>query len=201
MYSEIVIKAKKYIEKLLANMEKEGYLFHNLEHSLNVFKRASYLAKKEWLDDELREILELSALFHDTWFLKQYDKNEAIWAQIAEEWLKKNNYPEDKIDIVKSTILATDPMFKETENILQKIIKDSDLDNLWRDDFWELNHKLHKEITTKSGKQFSYEDFLLRSWKFIGSYNFLTKTQQQERGKKWEQNKKELLEKIKQLSS
>jgi len=196
MYSDIVLKAKKYVEQLLKDLKQKWYKFHNIDHTMEVFSRSSYLAKKEWLDDELREILELAALFHDTWFIKQYDNNEPIWAEIAENWLRENNYPEDKIDIVKSVILATDPTYSKPKNILEKIIKDSDLDNLWRNDFWDLFHNIYEEIVLKKWEKFSYDDFLLRTWKFIGSYNFFTKTQQQERGKKWEQNKKELLSKL-----
>jgi HD superfamily phosphodiesterase len=96
---------------------------------LSVFDRASYLALNEGLDEEMQEIIQLAALFHDTGFVKQYDKNEPIGAQIAEKWLKEQNYPEDKIDIIKQIILATE-LNSPTLNKLEEIIKDADMDNL-----------------------------------------------------------------------
>jgi predicted RNA binding protein YcfA (HicA-like mRNA interferase family) len=39
-------------------------------------------------------------------------------------------YPEDKILIIEKLILATDPNYKVKDDILEKIIKDADLDNL-----------------------------------------------------------------------
>jgi hypothetical protein len=39
-------------------------------------------------------------------------------------------YPENKIKIIERLILATDPEYKETKDIYEKIIKDADMDNL-----------------------------------------------------------------------
>jgi predicted RNA binding protein YcfA (HicA-like mRNA interferase family) len=39
-------------------------------------------------------------------------------------------YPEEKIAIIERLILATDPNYTTPKDILEKIIKDADLDNL-----------------------------------------------------------------------
>ena len=196
MISNTVLKAKEYVSKLISPLKEKWYEFHNLDHTLSVYKRASYLAIQEWLDEEMQEIVQLAALFHDTWFVKQYDNNEPIWAEIAEKWLKEQNYPEDKIDIIKQTILATIPDDKEPESILQKIIKDADLDNLWNKSFTRCNLKLKQELENIKWLNISVNERLKNTYNFISWLKFHTQTQIKERQKTFEENKKVLKNKI-----
>lgn len=196
MISNTVLKAKEYVSKLISPLKEKWYEFHNLDHTLSVYKRASYLAIQEWLDEEMQEIVQLAALFHDTWFVKQYDNNEPIWAEIAEKWLKEQNYPEDKIDIIKQTILATIPDDKEPESILQKIIKDADLDNLWNKSFTRCNLKLKQELESIKWLDISVNERLKNTYNFISWLKFHTQTQIKERQKTFEENKKILKNKI-----
>lgn len=196
-YSYIVLKAKEYVTWLLKDLESKWYTFHNLDHTLRVFERASYLAEKEWLNEELQEIVQLAALFHDTGFIKQYDKNEPIWAQIAEEWLRNQGYPEDKIDLVKQTILATDPSLQNPGNKLAKIIKDSDLDNLGSKEFMWCSLKLKQELENIKWLEISTDDWLKNTYKFISLLEFYTDTQKKEKWPIFEENKKKMREMIK----
>lgn len=193
MQSKIILDAKKYVSEKLFPLKQKWYNYHNLDHTLDVFSRSSYLWMKEWLNEELQEIIQISALFHDIWFLKQYDDNEIIWANMAEEWLNENNYPVDKIDIIKQTILSTIPTYLEPKNILEKIIKDADLDNLWRDDFEEKSQALKQELINIKWNDFNEKKWLEWTKQFILWYNFYTKTQIEERWKKLEENKEKIL--------
>lgn len=193
MQSKIILDAKKYVSEKLFPLKQKWYNYHNLDHTLDVFSRSSYLWMKEWLNEELQEIIQISALFHDIWFLKQYDDNEIIWANIAEEWLNKNNYPVDKIDIIKQTILSTISTYLEPKNILEEIIKDADLDNLWRDDFEEKSQALKQELINIKWDNFDEKKWLEWTKQFILWYNFYTKTQIEERWKKLEENKEKIL--------
>jgi len=78
--------------------------------------------------DEL-EILAIAGLFHDTGFVIQYDNNEYIGAKIAKNFLRANLYSEEKIKLIESLILITNPQEKPI-TLLEKIMKDADLDNL-----------------------------------------------------------------------
>jgi len=72
----------------------------------------------------------IAALFHDSGFSIQYDKNEFIGAKIAQNYLKSMLYDQEKIQLITEMILATDPDFKNPKNKYEEIIKDADLDNL-----------------------------------------------------------------------
>jgi len=200
MISNTVLKAKKYVEELLSPLKKKWYEFHNLDHTLSVFERASYLAQMEWLDEEIQEIIQLAALFHDTWFIKQYDNNEVIWAEIAEKWLKEQNFPEDKIDIIKQIILAT-ILGSPTNTILEKIIKDSDMDNLWRDDCCKLEEALRNELKNIKNIKFTDKERYDRINSYIQPFKFFTETQKKERNEKLKENKKTLKTKMESAKS
>lgn len=193
MGKNILEEAKVYVNKLLTPLENHYY--HQYEHALDVMERALYIAKKEWLNNEEIEILWLAWLFHDTWFIIQYDKNEPDWAKIARKYLESINYPEDKIKIIEELILATDPNYKTPKNILEKVIKDSDLDNLWREDFFQKWNNLKKELETIKKIKIKDPDWHHWSLDLLYWHEYFTQTQEVERENKKEENK-QVLEKI-----
>ncbi len=186
--NKIITEAKKFVNSIL--MPLENYYYHQYEHALDVMTRAIYLWEKEWLWDEEIEILALAWLFHDTWFTIQYENNEYIWAKIAENYLKSILYPKEKIDKIEKIIEATDPNYKSPIDILEKIIKDSDLDNLWRDDFFIKWDKLKRELETIKKIKIKDPDWHHSSLDFLWNHKYFTKTQKNERGKKKKENEK-----------
>lgn len=193
----VIQRAMNYVNQLLIPLENHYY--HHYEHALDVMQRAVYLAKKEGLSDDDIEILALSALFHDTWFIIQYDKNEPIWAKIAQNYLKMMMYDREKIDLIEQIILATDPDYKTPQNIYEKIIKDADLDNLGRHDFWDKTNDLNKEV--EAIKQIKLKDPNWRHWviEFLAEHKYYTQTQQYERNHSKKENKHRLQKMVEEL--
>lgn len=187
--SDVVVDAKKYVSNLLKDLWSKGHVYHDLEHSIDVFERSAYLAQQEWLDEELQEILQLSALFHDTWFIEQYDANEVIGARIAETWLQKINFPIDKIDIIKRIVLATMPSSWKPNDILEAIIKDSDIDNMWRDDFYEKFEKIYNELKNIKWIETPFKEYARTSAEFVIWCEFYSPIQRKERDQKLQENK------------
>lgn len=191
--SKIIIEAKKYVNSIL--MPLENFYYHQYEHALDVMHRAAYLWEKEWLSNEDVEMLALAWLFHDTWFTIQYDANEFIWAKIARNYLKWKLYPESKIDVIERIILATDPNYTSPNDIYESIIKDADLDNLWRDDFFDKWEKLKMELETIKKIKIKDPDWHHSSLDFLWKHKYYTKTQEIERW--WKKNENvEMLRKL-----
>ena len=190
-------RAMEYVNQLLLPLENHYY--HQYSHALDVMERAMYLWKKEGLSNQEIEILAISALFHDTGFIIQYDKNEPIWAKIAQNYLKTMMYDRDKIQLIEEIILATDPDYTEPKNIYEKIIKDADLDNLGRDDFWDKTNDLSREI--ESIKNIKLKDPKWKHWviSFLAEHKYYTDTQIAERQHKKEENKNRLLKMVEEL--
>lgn len=192
--NKIVQKAKRYVNKLLIPLERHYY--HSYNHALEVMERAIYLWEKEWLSEENIEILALAWLFHDTGFVIQYDKNEPIWAKIARNYLKGILYPEDKIKTIERIILATDPDYKSPVDILEVIIKDADMDNLGRKDFFDRANSLKKEIELI--KNIKIRDPEWNHWliELLKEHRFEAMTQKIERDAKKSENLKKMLEEL-----
>ncbi len=195
--NNIIKVAKNYVNMLLSPIEHLYY--HQYDHALDVMQRSIELWKKEWVNTEDLEILALASLFHDTWFVIQYDNNEYIWAKITRNYLKWILYPEEKIKQIEKLILATDPNYKNPKNILEKIIKDADIDNIWREDFFEKLNNISEEL--KSIKNIKTKDPNWIHWtiKFLESLKFETETQKNERWKQKEKNLNILKNMLKEL--
>ena len=188
-------RAKKYVNKLLVPLEKHYY--HSYRHAIEVMERAIYLWEKEWLDKEEIELIWLAWLFHDTGFVIQYDNNEPIWAKIAQNFLKSILYPEEKIKTIERLILATKPNYQNPRDIYEKIIKDADLDNLWRKDFFEKWHSLKKEIEIIKNIKIRDPDWNHWSIDLLKEHHYQTITQKKERDITKQENLEHMLDDLK----
>ena len=102
MRSEIVERSNLFEEKYRRTKD-EYNLFR--EHVQFVHKYVVLLAKEKDVD---REVLELSALLHDISMTDgslERSKHNEFSASIAEELLRRESYPEEKIHLVKKCIL------------------------------------------------------------------------------------------------
>ena len=191
--NNIIKDAKQYVSYL--TLPLEDYYYHHYEHALDVMNRSVYLWWKEWVNEEEKEMLALAGLFHDTWFVIQYDKNEYIGAKIARNYLRTILYPANKIARVEELILATSPT-REPKNLLEQIIKDADLDNVGRADFFDKWEKLKNELELIKNIKIKDPHWHHASLDLLHGHAFYTKTQIKERGKK----KKENLEKLERFT-
>ena len=185
MNDGLIKDIKNYVNYLMLPLNHHYY--HHYEHALSVMERAQYLWKKEWVPDDEIEMLTIAALFHDTGFVIEYDNNESIWAKIAQNYLRTTLYSEDKISIIQNLILATDPK-TQPQNLLEQIIKDADMDNLGREDFFDINEKLKLERETIKKIKIKDPDWHHASLDIVQGHRFYTPTQIQERNEKLQKN-------------
>ena len=108
--SQIVEKMRQEIMDRSARFEeqtkgtKDEYNIYR-EHIQYVYKYVVMLSKDKNVD---REVLELAALLHDismTDMALDRSRHNEYGAEIAEQLLTENNYPEDKTQLVKRCIL------------------------------------------------------------------------------------------------
>ena len=108
--SQIVEKMRQEIMERSARFEeqtkctKDGYNIFR-EHIQYVYKYVVLLSKYKNVD---KEVLELSALLHDismTDITLDRSRHNEFGADIAEQLLRENDYPEDKVQLVKKCIL------------------------------------------------------------------------------------------------
>lgn len=108
--SQIVEKMRQEIMDRSAGFEeqtrgtKDEYNIYR-EHIQYVYKYVVLLSKDKNVD---KEVLELSALLHDismTDMTLDRSRHNEFGADIAERLLRENDYPEDKVQLVKKCIL------------------------------------------------------------------------------------------------
>jgi HD superfamily phosphodiesterase len=127
MEQSIINRALHYVIDLLDLINH--YQYHNINHTLDVYARAGYLCDKEFINEQDKNDVLIAALFHDTGFIEQYEKNEKIGAKIARKYLESIDWPEERIVNIERLIMAT-VLFSEPKNKLEQIMQDADLDNL-----------------------------------------------------------------------
>ncbi len=130
--SQIVEKMRQEIMDRSARFEeqtkgtKDEYNIFR-EHIQYVYKYVVMLSKDKNAD---REVLELAALLHDismTDMALDRSRHNEYGAEIAEQLLRENNYPEDKTQLVKRCILNHSKrrqQYRSTEE--EQILVDAD---------------------------------------------------------------------------
>ena len=159
---------------------------HTLEDETGVVGVADKLARKEGISPYQRELVVAAAYLHDAGYIERYNKNEAIGARIAGEVLPLCGYDPMEIDLIQKMILATE-MPANPKTHLEKILCDADVDNLGRNDFFEKNDALRREIGVNDLKGW-YEN----SIKFMESHQFYTASAKNLRQAKKDENILEL---------
>jgi len=99
MSSSIIQIAIEYVKTALKNSEGG----HDWFHIERVWKNAMLIAKEEECDMEL---VQLAAPLHDIADSKFHGGDEEIGPKTAANWLRSQNYPQDRINRITSIIRA-----------------------------------------------------------------------------------------------
>lgn len=183
-------------EIILDKLEKElpEYLYyHNVKHTIDVVTEVELIGWAEGVSEEDVLLLKTAALFHDAGHTIGYDGHEEFGCDLARKYLPGYNFSEKQIDKVCELILATQ-IPPKPNNLLEKIMCDSDLDYLGRSDFIPVSNSLYEELS-EQGKIGSINDWNKLQIKFITGHQYFTETAQNLR----EVNKQKQIERIKRM--
>lgn len=174
--------SRKAFEYAIPKIESHchTYQFHNEKHTKSVFERSTYLGMNIGISPEDLEDLQIASAFHDIWFLEQYAKNEYIWSQIARKWLEKMGHNEERIRKIENIIMAT-VLFSKPKTLLEEIIQDSDLDNIWTTSAFKNSQALEIEIREHSWIEMLECAFWQFTYRVYTNFNFNTEIAKKER--------------------
>ncbi len=139
-----LIEVEKYVIQRLENELNPHYVYHSLNHTLDVVRSSEIIAKHENLSEKEIEIIKTAAYLHDIGIVIQFKGHEKHSVNIAQEILPQFGYKPEDITLILELIHSTQ-MPQVADNILQQIICDADLDYLGRDDYFEISSLLRKE--------------------------------------------------------
>ncbi|WP_116787758.1 HD domain-containing protein [Flavobacterium psychrotrophum] len=167
--------------------------YHSVNHTLDVYERAADLAKIEGIPDNEAALLLTAALYHDSGYLYQSAGHEEISCEIAQQTLPEFGYSQNDIEKICEIITAT-RLPQTPADKLGEIISDADLDYLGRDDFFELGDKLYLEMCA-GGNILTRSEWNDQQIAFLKAHTYFTKTAQQLRNQKKQENLNQLLSK------
>jgi predicted metal-dependent HD superfamily phosphohydrolase len=192
----------QYISALFRDELPDGIKYHDSNHTLHPTKGvvavANRIAISENISEHDRELLIAAAYFHDTGYIREYDKNEPIAARMAGRILKLIGYKPKEIERVQKMILSTD-LECEPKTHVEKILCDADFDHLGREDFFELDGKL-REGRRARGVDVSDDVKWYRSTlEIIKKHKYYTESQIKLREKEKQKNINRLLNKLENI--
>jgi len=166
--SVLLTLVQKEIEQYFRNSSN---LYHSLEHSFSVCDDAKKIGEFDQLATEEIELLQIAALFHDTGYAQNPTIHEKLSADIASAFLKKQNYPQHKIDIIRNLILSTSMLIQPKTN-LECIIKDADLAHLGKKSFKVNSELLRQERVYENGHEIEKEEWIEENISFLTDHSW-----------------------------
>ncbi len=145
-------KISKYVMDLYKEKLPGWAVYHDLSHTIETVEACEEIGKGSGLSDEEFEILFISAWLHDTGYIFQVDGHEEKSSEIALNFLKDRNYPNNKITEVINCILAT-KMSNKPKNLIESVICDSDLISLGSPEYFKKNDLLKSETERRENKK------------------------------------------------
>jgi predicted metal-dependent HD superfamily phosphohydrolase len=137
-------KLKKAVEKIIGTKSEDRHLYHNLDHTLDVFEAADRLISLTNTDSETAILIRAAALLHETGMTLTITHHEEASVQIATEILPVYGFSNQQIEMISRLILSTKLPQKPFDEA-SKILCDADLDYLGRKEYFLLSHKLRYE--------------------------------------------------------
>lgn len=171
---DILKISEDYAKNLLKDKLSSVYTYHNLDHTIQVVDKIKILAKEENISPEDTENLLLAGWFHDLGYVDDADNHEEESQKIAADFLRKNEFPEERIQKIGELILATDKFYKP-KNQLEEVIKDADLYHLASDDYFRICENLRQEIKEVHHQKFSKQQWSELNIVFFSKHQFYTK--------------------------
>ena len=106
--SSILEHTKKYVVDLMTTKLPEQYVYHNLEHTLDVVKAAEEIAANSNLETEQLEVLLIAAYLHDIGYIRKAATSTRIIAlPFRKSFSTKFGADHSYIEQVTSCIEAT----------------------------------------------------------------------------------------------
>ena len=141
----IEIKMKDFVINLLKNKIPATYYYHNYEHTLYVIDKVIEIGEQENCSAKELELLSIAALWHDTGYINTYKGHEEESCTLARQYLPGYEYTTDDINTICDLIMAT-KIPQSSQNKLEEIIADADLEYLSTNNAVVLAHNLFKEL-------------------------------------------------------
>jgi len=171
--NNILNLVSNYVKEILTNHLPDDLVYHNLFHTIDVVETSKLLAEDSNLSQDEIELLLIAAWFHDVGYIEKYEGHEEVSIRIAREFLEKNNYCKEKIDIVASLIESTKNNASR-DTISKKILHDADISHIGKKGYQTKSELLRSEFLSRKNEVYSDDEWIEMNLNFISKHDFLS---------------------------
>lgn len=171
--SKILAAAEREVRAFFKERITPVYVFHDLQHTINVVEAARNIGNQYKVSDQEMEILLLAAWFHDTGYFEDPADHERLSSELAEAFLEKQQYSEEHIRTVKSCIIAT-RIPQQPDGLLEEILCDADLSHLGNEQYWDRCGRLRQELSLARNIVMSERDWVDFELNFMMQHRYNT---------------------------
>ena len=197
--SPILKETRKFVVDLITKKLPEQYVYHNLQHTLDVVSAAEEIAIHSNLESEQVEVVIAAAYLHDIGYVTNNEQHEDHSITLSREFLTRlgadKNYIEDVIGCIEATKLPQNP-----KNLAQQVLCDADLHHLSGGHYFEKAELLRTEFSAIEKDIITESEWLDMSTVFIDNHQYFTDYGKHTLGPKKEKNLKKIKKRLKVLN-
>lgn len=197
--SPLLDQTRKFVVELMANELPKQYVYHNLQHTLDVVSAAEEIAIHSNLETKQIEMVMAAAYLHDIGYIKNNEQHEDHSITLSREFLDQlganKKYIEDVIGCIEATKLPQNP-----KNLPQQVLCDADLYHLSSGHYFEKADLLRAEFSTIEKEDISESEWLDMSTVFIDNHQYFTDYGKLTLGPKKAKNLKKIKKRLKVLN-
>ena len=171
--NSILAAAEYYITNFFNQHIAAEYVYHDLQHTLQVVESTEAIAKGMDLSETEKEMLELAAWFHDTGYVDGPEGHEERSCKIARQFLLKHQYPESGINNIEACIRAT-KVPQQPKTLLEEILCDADLSHLGNRNYWDRCGRVRQELLITRSLVMSEQEWVEFELDFMTGHQYHT---------------------------
>lgn len=175
---EIIKQSSEYIFDLFKQRLPEYLVYHTYGHTEMVAETARKIGKGMKLGEEGLEVVTLAGWFHDAGYTEVYNGHEEISVRIATDFLNRQEYPPEKIELVVGCIRAT-KIPQKPRNLLEEVVADADLSGLGRKSFFQNSELLHVEWEKAFAVTYADQDWAQKNLDLLTGHKYFTRYAQE----------------------
>jgi len=157
--SDLVQAAEHKATQILKENLPVEFVYHNINHTNRVVDSAQEIIDNSTLTDDQKEVILVSAWFHDVGYIDGCKDHEAKSQKYADNFLQNQQADKHFIEKVKSCIGAT-RIKSEPESLPERVIKDADSSHLAADDFESTSELLRQEWKLMEIKDYDPDEWI-----------------------------------------
>lgn len=190
--NNLVEKSEEFVTELLSKKLDNRHVYHNLDYTRQLIKRALELLDDTKLDKKEKTEVLLTTWFYNTGFTENHKNHVDHSCSIARLFLSKNEAEEQLMDKVCKLLLNT-RSDQAPKTLKEKITSDILTADVAEDDFKSRSELLRLELANLGEAEYTVEKWREENIvRFQSKHRFYTDYAQ----KKWQQGKEDNLAKL-----